>query len=85
MTDPAKMTSEERFERIEHLLKIAKGDVPSNRLDRIETLLEETNLTLRKTTATLDRLAERHEGLAQSVELLVHEGRDILRKLRGKN
>ena len=54
------------------------------RFERIETLLEETNLTLRKTNATLNRLAERHEGMAETVELLIHEGRAILRKLGGK-
>jgi hypothetical protein len=82
--DPAKMTSEERLERIEALLAIAKGDAPTNRLDRIENLLEQTNIALRKSTQILTRLAERHEGLTESVELLLHEGREILRKLGGK-
>jgi len=89
-TDPANMSSAERFARIEQLLKIAKGEAEPNRLDRIETLLEETNIALRRTAetqqrtaGTLNRLAERHEGLAETVELLVHEGREILRKLKG--
>lgn len=57
---------------------------PEQELNEIRTLLREAAEIGNQTSKRLDRLTERHEGLTESVELLVHEGRDILRKLGGK-
>lgn len=78
MTDEiAGMSSEQRFARIEETLKIAKGFAQPNRLDRMEALLQETIQTLAETNQILKRIGERHEGLAQSVEIMAAEGQRL--------